>query len=811
MTAELTATRDLAIPELSLVVLVGVTGSGKSTFARAHFKPTEVISSDYCRGLVADDENDQSATKEAFEVLHFIVGKRLAAGRLTVVDATNVQPEARRELVTLAREYDVLPVAIVLDLPEKLCAERNAVRPDRDFGPHVIRRQRGLLRRGLNGLQREGFRTVHVLRSPEEIDAATITRTKLYNDLRHESGPFDVIGDVHGCLAELERLLATLGYAIDRDPAGRPIGARHPDRRAIFLGDLVDRGPDTPGVLRLVMGMVAAGTALAVLGNHEAKLLRALRGKNVQRTHGLAESMDQLAAEPEAFRTEVERFIDGLISHYVLDGGRLVVAHAGLIERYQGRASGRVREFCLYGQTTGETDEYGFPVRYPWAQEYRGRALVLYGHTPVPETEWLNNTLCLDTGCVFGGHLTALHYPERTLVSVPAAEVYHAPAKPFPGPPRTGSPDATGARREPDVLDIRDVSGSRVIETAYVSRITVREDHAAAALEVMSRFAVDPRWLLYLPPTMSPVATSPRDDLLEHPDQAFEAYHREGVASVLCEEKHMGSRAVLLVCRSQDAARSRFGVPAPGAPGAVWTRTGRPFFPPEPTASLIEAVREAAEEAGLFDELGTSWLLLDAELLPWNLKAAQLLRDQYAAVGAAARASLPVAVAALEQASRPAVPPGATPTNKASVPVDISLYRNSIPGRHAGGLVALLNRTRARLANADAFTAAYLRYCWDTEGLAGVRVAPFQLLASEGAVYHERPHGWHLDLADRLAATAPDLIATTRRIAVETGDPASVSAATRWWEDLTAAGGEGMVVKPAANLTRARTAWSSPA
>ena len=824
MTAELTGPRELAIPELSLVVLIGVTGSGKSTFARVHFKPTEVISSDYCRGLVADDDNDQSATKDAFEVLHFIVGKRLAAGRLTVVDATNVQPEARRELVTLAREYDVLPVAIVLDLPERLCAERNATRPDRNFGAHVIRRQRGLLRRGLPGLQREGFRTVHLLRSPDQIDAATITRTKLFNDLRHESGPFDVIGDVHGCLAELEALLGTLGYAIERDAAGRPIGAQHPDRRAIFLGDLVDRGPDTPGVLRLVMGMVAAGTALAVLGNHEAKLLRALRGKNVQRTHGLAESMDQLAAEPEAeeFRAQVEEFIDGLISHYVLDGGRLVVAHAGLIERYQGRASGRVREFCLYGQTTGETDEYGFPVRYPWAQEYRGQALVLYGHTPVPETEWLNNTLCLDTGCVFGGHLTALHYPERTLVAVPAAREYHAPAKPFPGGPQTSSPDATAARREPDVLDIRDVSGARVIETAYVSRITVREDHAAAALEVMSRFAIDPRWLLYLPPTMSPVATSHRADLLEHPDQAFEAYHREGVASVLCEEKHMGSRAVLLVCRSPDAARSRFGVPspdapeaagsrlgvpAPDAPGAVWTRTGRPFFAPGPAASLVEAVRAASEAAGLFDELGTSWLLLDAELLPWNVKAGQLLRDQYAAVGAAARASLPIAVAALEQAVARSQPPPAM-----SIPIATSAIETTSapdaatpdPDATRAGLGALLDRTRARLANAEAFTAAYLRYCWDTEGLAGVRVAPFQLLASEGAAYHERPHAWHLDLADRLAAAAPDLIATTRRIAVETGDPESVSAATRWWEDLTAAGGEGMVVKPAANLTRAR-------
>ena len=795
----------LGVPELSLVVLVGVTGSGKSTFARTHFKPTEVISSDFCRGLVADDENDQSATPAAFELLHYIAGMRLAAGRLTVVDATNVQPEARRELVLLAREHDVLPVAIVLDLPEKLCAERNAA--GRNLGAHVLRRQRGQLRRGLNQLKREGFRTVHVLRTTEQVAAATITRTRLFSDLKHESGPFDVIGDVHGCRAELEQLLTELGYTLERDAARRPTGARHPERRAVFVGDLVDRGPDTPGVLRLVMGMVAAGTAFCVAGNHEVKLLKALRGKNVRRSHGLDASMEQLEGESEEFRAGVDRFIDGLISHYVLDGGRLVVAHAGLIERYHGRASGRVREFCLYGQTTGETDEYGLPVRYPWAQEYRGRAVVLYGHTPVPAAEWLNNTLCLDTGCVFGGRLTALNYPERTTVSVPAARVYHPPARPFPSIPpttavstgtvstgtvSTGTGSAAG-RREPDVLDIGDVSGSRVIETAYLPRVGVRDAHAAAALEVMSRFAIDPRWLLYLPPTMSPVATAQHDDLLEHPDQAFDAYRADGVASVLCEEKHMGSRAVLLVCRSapaaaaapaSSAADSRFGLPGPGA---IWTRTGRPFFAPEVAAALIEQVRAAAEKAGLFDELGTSWLLLDAELLPWNVKAGSLLRDQYAAVGAAAQASLPAAVSVLEQACARGQPEAAL-----------------------SEVGALLQRTQARLANAEAFTAAYLRYCWATDGLAGVRVAPFQLLASEGAVYHDRPHLWHLGLADRLAAAASDLISTTRRVEVETGDPASVAAATRWWEDLTAAGGEGMVVKPAANLARGRNGLVQP-
>jgi polynucleotide kinase-phosphatase len=807
---------ELSIPELCLVVLVGVTGSGKSTFAAAHFKPTEVISSDYCRGLVADDQNDQSATPAAFEVLRFIAGKRLAAGRLTVIDATNVQPEARRDLVLLAREYDVLPVAIVLDLPEGLCAERNALRPDRDFGPHVIRRQRQQLRRHLKSLPREGFRTVHTLHTPEEMAAATITRARLFNDLRDETGPFDVIGDVHGCRAELEQLLDQLGYAIDRDGVGRPVSARHPTRRAVFLGDLVDRGPDTPGVLRLVMGMVAAGTAFCVPGNHEAKLLRALRGRNVKRSHGLDASMEQLEAETEEFRAQVDRFIDGLISHYVLDGGRLVVAHAGLIERYHGRASGRVREFCLYGQTTGETDEYGLPVRYPWAEEYRGQAVVLYGHTPVPEAEWLNNTLCLDTGCVFGGRLTALNYPERTLVSVPAGRVYHPPARPFPA----SAPSAAGpARREPDVLDINDVSGSRVIETGYLPRVGLREAHAAAALEVMSRFALDPRWLLYLPPTMSPVAaaaasassaTSTREGLLEHPEQAFAAYRADGITDVLCEEKHMGSRAVLLICRTPAAAQARFGLPsAPSSPthpfsptgptGAIWTRTGRPFFPPALTAELTDRVRAAAEQAGLFRDLDSLWLLFDAELLPWNLKAGQLLRDQYAAVGAAARAALPAAVAALEQTQARALPADGATVDGRPLPVGSP----ALPG--------LLDRTRARMANADAFTAAYLRYCWSTDGLAGVRLAPFQLLASEGAVYHERPHSWHLEMADRLAAAdqaraaaaaGPDLIATTRRLAVSTGDPASVKAATRWWEDLTAAGGEGMVVKPAANLTR---------
>lgn len=768
--------RELGIPELSLVVLIGVSGSGKSTFAAQHFKPTEVVSSDVCRGLVADDENDQAATKPAFELLHTIVGIRLREGRLAVIDATNVQAEGRKALIALAKEHDVLPVAIVLDVPVAVCRERNRSRADRPFGEHVIRRQHDQLRRSLRGLEREGFRTVHRLTDPTEIKQSMIVRNRLYTDRRDDHGPFDVIGDVHGCRAELEALLTELGYAISHDDQGRAIGAQHPARRALFVGDLVDRGPDSPGVLRLVMGMVAAGDALCVSGNHEAKLSRALRGRKVQVSHGLAETLAQLETEPPEFRAEVERFVDGLISHYVLDDGQLVVAHAGLIEKYQGRASGRVRSFCLYGDTTGETDEYGLPVRLPWARDYRGAAMVVYGHTPVPDAEWVNNTICLDTGCVFGGRLTALRYPERELVAVDADEVYYEPVRPL----GSDAPAATGAARDPEVLDLGDVTGSRVLHTGYLERIGVRAENAAAALEVMSRFAIDPRWLIYLPPTMSPVATSTQPGVLEHPTQAFDAYRADGVPAVICEEKHMGSRAVALVCRDLEAARARFGAPD-DALGAVWTRTGRSFFGPELTARLVDRLRAAAERAGLFDELDTDWLLLDAELLPWSAKAGDLLRNQYAAVGAAAGAALPLAVSALSAAQSRGVEVG-----------------------------ELFDRTESRLANAELFRAAYRRYCWPTEGLTGVRFAPFQVLATGGRTYHDRSHSWHLDLADRLATADSELIASTRRLIVDLTSEREVQAGVDWWTELTDAGGEGMVVKPLSNLTRTTSGMLQP-
>jgi len=778
----------LKIPELALVVLVGVSGSGKSTFARKHFKLTEILSSDTCRGLVSDDDNNSAATGDAFDVLQFIARKRLARGLLTVIDATNVQPEARKPLVALAREFHALPVAIVLDVPEKICRERNAERSDRAFGSHVLRQQTQQLRSSVRKLDREGFRHVFALDSVDAVQAAVIERQPLWNNKKDEHGPFDIIGDVHGCFDELEVLLKELGYVVTRAEGGdQAFEVGHPQgRKLVFVGDLVDRGPKVPDVLRLVMAVTAQKVGLSVPGNHDVKLMRKLRGKDVRITHGLAESLAQLEREPPELTSRVVDFIDSLVSHYVFDDGKLVVAHAGLRESLQGRGSGGVREFALFGETTGETDDYGLPVRYPWAHDYRGRAAVVYGHTPVLEPEWLNNTICIDTGCVFGGKLTALRWPERELVSVKAARTYYEPSKPFlpkeEEEEEAAAPVLSDQQQHDDLLDLDDVLGKRIVRTSLHHTVTIREANANAALEVMSRFAANPKWLIYLPPTMSPSETSTRPGMLEYPAEAFSYYRNQGVSAVVCEEKHMGSRAVIVLCRDENSARKRFGIVGGGL-GTIVTRTGRPFFNDEVLANAVLArVAAAIEKDNLWSKFETSWFCIDAELMPWSLKAQELLRAQYAAVGAAAEMALDVANTTLAQAAQ--------------------------RGLDVAGLAS---RTRARSEMNAKFRTAYRHYCWPVTSIEDIKLAPFHIMASERGVHADRAHTWHMETIASLCARDASFLISTPFRQVDLADPASEAAAIAWWEDVTGRGGEGMVVKPLAFVARGRRGLLQPA
>jgi len=802
---------EIRIPKTALVLLVGASGSGKSSFAKKHFAQYETVSSDACRGIVSNDENNQAASNDAFELFYYIISMRLKKGLLTVADATNIQPDARKKLISIARSFHVLPVAIVFDMPQELCETRNQQRTDRNVPPHVIRRQLQDLKRSLKSIKKEGFKKLYTFRSEEEVNnVPAIVREKLYNDKAELHGPFDIIGDVHGCYEELIELLQKLGYIIEEiadDGTNYGLKVSHPENRTvIFLGDLIDRGSASLAVLKLVMSMVRSGTALCVPGNHDMKLHKKLTGKAVQEKHGLAETLRQLEGEPDAFKNDVKEFLYGLVSHYVLDSGKLVVAHAGLKEEMQGRGSGAVRSFCLYGETTGETDEFGLPVRYNWAAEYRGRAKVVYGHTPVPSAQWLNNTIDIDTGCVFGGSLTALRYPEEELVSVPAHTMYCEPVKPLEGaelssaavqavllpmneeavPPvgsgttqptedkaaaRTGDSNNTIMslqQQDDDVLDIEDVTGRRIVQTRLKNNILIRQENSIAALEAVSRFAVNPKWLIYLPPTMSPCETSTLDGFLEYPAEAIGYYKNRGVQAVVCEEKHMGSRAVLVICKDEQTAAHRFGITGEGF-GICYTRTGRNFFnEPETEQAFLTRVRDGLTRSGFWGKHQTDWVCLDAELMPWSVKAQSLIQAQYAATGSAALNALSEAEAVLRVTAQ----------------------------RGIEGAQEMLHTFAEKKQAAEKFVSAYRAYCWEVTGIDDYKLAPFHILATEGAVHADKTHQWHMEQIAEICHADSTLFKLTPYKIVHLDNEAEIADAVAWWLELTGEGGEGMVVKP---------------
>lgn len=238
----------------------------------------------------------------------------------------------------------------------------------------------------------------------------------------NDKGPFDIIGDIHGCFQELFGLLLNLSYKIEEEDNHYYIS--HADnRKLIFLGDLVDRGPQSTDVLKFVMDICSLGKGYCVIGNHDDKLMRYLRGNSVHITNGLELTIQQMEKESPLFRERVLDFLTHLNPYFMLNEESLIVSHAGLKEEYFRMNGSSVRHFCLYGQPL--RDKAGNLIREDWAKEYNGKPLIVFGHTPVEEPLFCNNTWNIDTGCVFGGKLTALRYPEMIICSQKAAKSYY--------------------------------------------------------------------------------------------------------------------------------------------------------------------------------------------------------------------------------------------------------------------------------------------------------------------------------------------------------------------------------------------------
>ena len=761
--------KQISMPDPGLVLLIGASGVGKSTFAAKHFAENEILASDTFREMIAgtrDPHKASEATTDAFQILGEVAAARLRRRLLTVIDGTGLTRRAQESAAAIARENHVPVNAIALVRTVKETLQQNAQRGEGRVEERAVSDMCRRVGHAAKMAKRNGIRNVHMLANSEEIESCVIERTTLRCDARANPGPFDIIGDVHGCEAELRELLAKLGY----EHQARQW--RHPQQRQIvFVGDLVDRGPQSIATVRLVMELAEQGIAQAVEGNHEVKVVKHLRGGKVKLTHGLEATAREIEKLDEEERKRIGDFLATLPSHLVLDGGALVVAHAGLAEEMHLGTGSKVRAFANYGQTSGETDEFGLPVRYQWANDYRGRAIVVYGHTPVPEARWegeRQRVICIDTGCCFGGKLTALRWPERELVEVAAHKEWYTPVRPLV-PINQGVGD----------LDIADIIGEKRIRTEAAGTIRIAEQRIDAASEVAVRFGIDPRWMAYIPPTMAAPPAAPSGLWLEHPHTVFEYYAKQGIEYVVCEEKHMGSRAIAVVAKSPGAAKEAFAIEGPGR---IYTRTGRrAIADPRTEKMLLCELCKCIEGAGLWTELDTDWLMLDSELLPWGVLGQGLIENHYRRAGEAGERMF----------------------------TDLGrwLAKAAENGRRQAGID---ERAVTRREQCEAFMAALDAYDEGSEGL--VRLAPFHVLAGKGRVYLGEEHAWHMNKAEQLAEHSERVVETRWRT-VKLDNEQERSNATEWWKEMTGAGGEGFVVKPVPNTMRRPTdmKWLQPA
>ncbi|MDH4127213.1 MAG: polynucleotide kinase-phosphatase [Spirochaetota bacterium] len=772
---------EIFVPECSLILLIGISGSGKTMFAHKHFKLADIISLDHYRNIVLDNNNGETTYDNTIEVIRLICSKRLAKARLTLIDGNNLQNEYRKQFVSLSKEYHFSSVAIVFNIPEQLCRERNKSRSDYNIYSQTLNNQQELLNLTLNSLDGEGFNSIYILRSPDEVDNIKINLIPLQSNKKHLNGPFDIVGDIHGCFDELYELLLKLGYKITF--SNNEYRTEHKDnRKIIFLGDLVDRGPKIAEVMRFVMDLVKSDDALCVPGNHDIKLVRKLKDKDAKTGFGVAESINQLEKEGINFTKKVTTFLDSLVSHYVLDNGKLIVAHAGMKEEYQGRGSSIVREFALFGESTGEIDEYGLTSRYDWAKDYKGKAIVVYGHTPVAQAEWVNNTINIDTGCVFGGILTALRYPENELVSVKAKHTYYTPMKPFLA--EKNQAPTYYPRSYHNLLDINDVLGNRLIQTSYLPSINISEEITSVTLEFISQFAIIPSALIYLPPTVLPPEASKFSNLLEHPTDAFNYYFSHGISKIICIEKQIGVKAIIIICKNKETALKYFNIT--DSIGICYNQFGCSLFGSKTIEDdILDNLNEAMESANIWNELNTNWIIMECNVIH-NLFS----KDNQENVKGLHpfRLKLKNTIDQLSKAE--------------SRGVDVNSYKSRFEEEYK-----FLNN----------YFYSYKEYFSNINSIFDLKIAPLYILASEGKVHSDKDNLWHLKLIEKICYNNypnnknKNILVKTPYRTIDNTDTKNKNTIISWWEELNIHKSEGIIVKPYNFMIKKKSTLIQPA
>ncbi|MFD4929486.1 polynucleotide kinase-phosphatase [Peribacillus butanolivorans] len=781
----------IVLPHAGIVLLIGPSNSGKSTWLKSMIEkeeilPSEVVSSDAFRVLVSDiefidwrgrpkDEADnlmdeyQSISGEAFSMMDSVIEARCRLNKLTFIDATNLHPDDRKRYISLAQKNNVPILSIVLDIPEEDLLVRDEQR-EHPRGKRRIKQQYQTFKREKRVLKKEGYSSLYTLKGTEDIQV--IRRTNpIEKDIQNG---IDIIGDIHGCYKEMILVLEKLGY--QKNEEGLYL---HPEgRKFVSIGDVMSRGPESLKTMLFFYEHVQKDVAYMIDSNHGWKIARWLDGRDVTLNHGDEKVEEEFKAYEEEYGSEkaeetkqaLKEFLLQAPSHYVFtknDVQTLVCVHAGIKDAFIGKQSEAVRDFCRYGDTNG-FDEKGKPVRKDWYISHKKSSLIVWGHDPKPQPLLINNTINIDQGVVFGGALTAFRYPEGEFISVQASQDF------------SGADDNPLREWEKNRLNPPNIgkfiNGYSVL-TEKMGEIKIHQDIVKPAIDTVSHFTIPIEQLIYIPPTMSPTPSpSALENYLEHPKEAIDYYRSHGIQTMIAEKKHMGSRAILFLFKDTEAAKKHTGFESLGV---IYTRTGRRFFDVATEEELVLKINQDLHESGYFEKYDTDYVLLDAEIMPWNLKAKELISSQYAHV------------------SENAI-------------LDRTMLKEKIAeaARENMELKGWLEEYEQKLENAYTFKEVFQKYCWEIEDINSIQIAPFHVLAHSNETFFDQPHTWHMEMNREFAIRSSLFVETEYKLITS---EASEEEVIKWWQDITSEGHEGIVIKPEFYISRNKGKLLQPA
>ena len=781
----------IQLPSTGIVLLIGPSNSGKSTLLNSMIEKevilsSEVISSDDFRVLVSDKDfiewNDRpkdeaaslmdeysSISKEAFLMMDSIIEARCRLNKLTFVDATHLHSDDRKRYISLARKNNVPILALVLDVPENELIIRDEQR-DKPRGKRRIKQQYQTFKREKGFIKKEGYLSVYSIKETNNLEFIRRS-SSIEIDIQHG---IDIIGDIHGCYDEMITLLEELGY--QKDLNGLYI---HPERRKfVSIGDVMSRGPHSLKTMLFFYAHVQQHAAYMVDSNHGWKIARWLEGRDVTMSHGdekVIEEFISYEAENGIEKTQqtkqsLKEFLLKSPSHYVFTKNgvqTLICAHAGIKDDMIGKESDSVSDFCRFGDTGG-FDEKGNPQRKDWTVNHKRSSLIVWGHDPKPRPLVINNTINIDQGVVFGGALTAFRYPEEEFVSVNANHDYSGD---------TNNPLKEWEKTRFNPPNLAKFINGFSVNTEELGEIKIHQDNVKPAIDTVSHFTIPIEQLIYIPPTMSPTpASSALDDYLEHPKEAIDYYRGQGIQTMVAEKKHMGSRGILFLFKDIESAIKHTTIESLGV---IYSRSGKRFFDTETEEQIVSKINLELHDKGYFDKHNTDYLILDAEIMPWNLKAKELISSQYAHVAENA---------ILDR-------------TKLKEKIEVVVGQND-------ELNVWLHEYEEKLNNAHTFSEVFQKYCWTIEDINSIQIAPFHLLAHSNQTFFDQPHTWHMGMNREFANQSKIFVETDYKVIT---DETSEEEVIKWWNDMTSDGHEGIVIKPEFYVARNKGKLLQPA